>query len=232
MKCLNQKYKICIYWWCLFLIFYLPVKIFAAEECHSWFQRAQLRIDKNCFLKCTATSVNRYIFYCPDLCGRFCKRSKKERLLFKVSKFYPGLTDSERALIAIHPMKMLKSYILTWKADHLCLSIFRRSGENDASDACRHFVWAALLYEKWGQEFSQQVMNAHEQDRWQTKEEKAMDLANNRLGVIVAKQLLQENQFNGKTLLKSFQANWKSGHIVIIKDVVWDMSQNGLKQIR
>ncbi len=217
----------------LFLIFfYLPIRVFAVGECHSWFQHAQLQTGKDCLLKCVATVVNRNTFYCPDLCGKFCQISKKEHLLFKISKLYPGLTNVERALVAIHSMKMLKSYMLTWKADHLCLSVFRRSGENDASDACRHFVWAALLYEKWGLKFSQQVLNAHEQDPWQTKEEKAMDVANNHLGIKAVKQLLQEDRFSEESLLKSFQTHWKNGHIVIIKDVVWNMAQDGLSQIR
>ncbi len=200
------------------LIFYcLPIRAFAAGECHSWFQRAQLQTSKDCLLKCVVAAVDMSTFHCPDLCGKLCKSSKKEHLLLKLSKLYPGLTGAERALVLKYPKKMLQAYKLTWESGNLCTTIFIVSNTNDASDACRHFVWAALLYKRFGFDVSVQILNAHEQNSKQPTEEKAMDLANNRLGIIVAKQLLNSKRWSKKTILKSFQWNLKKNNIVILK---------------
>ncbi len=130
---------------------------------------------------------------------------------------YPGLTKAERALASKYPKKMLTGYRLTWKAEKLCLSLFKASGTNDASDACRHFVWAGLLYKNLGPLFSAKVVYAHEKDPNQTKKEKAMDEANNHLGFQVAEKLLTQNNFSESALIKSFQDKLKSGQVVVLK---------------
>ena len=69
----------------------------------------------------------------------------KERLYLTLSGVYPTLTQAERDLVAKHPKEMLWAYKINWEAETLCLTLFEASLTNDASDACRHFVGAALL---------------------------------------------------------------------------------------
>ena len=209
----------------LFLIlFCLPMLVNATNECRSWFQRAQLKVGTDCLVKCVAAAVDMNTFHCPNLCEKLCKSPKKEHLLFKISKLYPGLTGAERALIVKYPKEMLQAYKLTWESENLCATLFVSSKRNDASDACRHFVWAALLYKRFGFDLSVQILNAHEKNSKQPEEEKAMDLANNRFGIIVAKQLLENEKWSKKAILKSFQLNLKRNNIVVLKKNVKPIS--------
>ena len=78
-------------------------------------------------------------------------------------------------------------------------------------------MWAGLLYKNFGFDFSQKILDAHEKDKSQPINEKAMDMANNRLGLGVAGQLLQENKLNKKNLIKAFKKNLKQGSLVILE---------------
>ena len=65
--------------------------------------------------------------------------------------------------------------------------------------------------------FSQEILGAHEQDNKQPPEEKAMDLANNRLGLIIAEELSRKDKLNENNILKSFQKHLKLGNIIVLK---------------
>ena len=97
------------------------------------------------------------------------------------------------------------------------MTLFEESGINDDSDACRHFVGAALLYKKFGQKLSQKILDAHEKNPKQTFKEKSMDTANNHLGLNTATRLKKENKLNKGEILKSFQKNLKEGNFIILK---------------
>ena len=84
------------------------------------------------------------------------------------------------------------------------------------SDACRHFIWSALLYKEFGSKLSVEILNAHEKNLNQASQEKAMDLANNRLGLIEAQNL---KKINDESILKSFQKNLKSKNFIILKEL-------------
>lgn len=114
---------------------------------------------------------------------------------------------------------MFKSYKLGWTAEKLCSQLFKESSTNDESDACRHFIWSALLYKEYGLDFSTTVLNAHEQDLRQPTQEKAMDLANNRLGQLSAQSLIKKNRFNDQEVLKSFKENWKKENLIILREL-------------
>ncbi len=193
----------------------LPVA--QANECDTWFKTANLKPGGQCLFKCADGKTNAKTFRCTNLCGRFCKNSLKEQFIFNISVLYPGLTKAERTLSALYSKKMLTGYRLTWKAEKLCLSLFKTSGTNDASDACRHFIWAGLLYKNLGPSFSAKVVYAHEKDPNQTEKEKEMDEINNRLGFQVAEKLLIQNKFSERALIKSFQDKWKSGQVVVLR---------------
>ena len=203
-----------IFSWMLFLLF-LPSA--TGDVCGVWFKDTQLKSGGECLLQCVAVKTDTNTVGCPDLCTGFCKNSLKERLIFNLSAFYPGLTKMERALSALYSAKTLSAYRLSWKAEGLCRKLFRRSQAHDASDACRHFAWAALLYQKFGLDFSTKVVYAHERDPKQSPAEKAMDEANNRLGFLVAKQMLKQGKLTEGELIKSFQKSLQAGRVVVLK---------------
>ena len=191
---------------------------FSTSDCHAWFESAGVEKDENCFLECSLIEADMGTFHCPAQCELLCtKQSRSNRFIFNFSGLYPGLTVTERLLIADQPEKMLKAYRLTWEARHICLNIFIRSKTNDESDACRHFVWSALLYKNLGLKLSRKILNAHENNASQSPEEKSMDLKNNELGLEAAKVLLKKNKLNPKEISTAFQKNLKQGKLIVLK---------------
>ena len=188
-----------------------------ADNCQKWFEKSKVQLGKGCILDCVSSPVDMISFQCHDQCNQLCKSSGAEDWIFQLSDLYPGLTGEERALAAKEPIKMLSAYKLTWAAEKMCLKIYSKSRTNDESDACRHFIWAAYLYKEFGNEFGTQVLNAHEQDPDEPANERAMDLANNRLGMLTGEQLVKNNKFNEESVLNSFKDNLKKGNLIVIK---------------
>ena len=187
-----------------------------SDECLNWFKKAKLEHGSDCLMECVVTPVSMNSFHCTSRCDELCNSTVKEKYLFKLSDLYPGLTDEERALVAKEPQKMLLAYKMAWKAEELCLRLFPSSRTNDESDACRHFVWAALLYKEFGIELSTKILDAHEQDPKQPEIEKSMDVANNRLGQLSAELLIKNTKFNDSQVLESFEENLKKNRLIII----------------
>ena len=154
---------------------------------------------------------------CHAECSYLCESSGAEDFIFKISDLYPGLTEAERAIVAQDPMRATKAYSLSLEAEEHCHKVFPSSRTNDESDACRHFMWAGLLYAEFGHSFSEQVLNAHEVDPKQPLAEKQMDLANNRQGLAIAKFLKKTNNLNGISLLREFESNLKGGKLKVLK---------------
>ncbi len=201
-----------------FIVIFISLftNIASASECKDWFQTAQIKKGDNCLLDCSMAEVDMGTFQCHNMCDTLCNSSVAKQFIFRISRLY-GLNKAERVLTAKHPIKMFNAYTLSWKAEKWCLSLFIKNHTNDASDACRHFVWATLLYKKFGLKFSKKVLNAHEKNSKQPLKEKQMDIANNQLGLQTAQYLIKQNQFNKSTILKNFQDNLNEGNIVIIK---------------
>ncbi|MDE0152099.1 MAG: hypothetical protein OXK80_06380 [Bdellovibrionales bacterium] len=198
----------------LLVICCFPLKVLA-DDCLIWFENANIS-DGNCLIDCSISRTDMRTFHCPEKCDVLCELSIKNKFLFHLSDLYVELNIVERALVAKYPKKMLVAYQLTWSAENLCSTLFAKSGVNDASDACRHFVWSALLYQKFGSKFTQKVLNAHESEPRQPLEEKEMDLENNQLGLMVAKKLSEKNKLNRTTILQSFQQALQEGELNII----------------
>ena len=147
------------------------------------------------------------------------------------------LNAEERWLAIKNPLKMNSVLDLAGTALDYCLAVHGIEGEGepvycishkpcihertstgDASDACRHFVWAALLYREFGPSFSQQVLDAHEQTEDQSEEEKRMDLANNQIGLMAAEKLAENKQLSIINILQSYNYHRKFEKLVIIKE--------------
>ena len=198
-------------------IFCWPLNTAATKECQTWFENAGIKKGKDCLIECSIISTDMGTFDCPNLCAKLCEEKIEWRFMFNLSYLYFTLTEAERALVIKYPKKSLKAYKLSHSARNLCLIMFEKIKRNDESNACLHFAWSALLYKNFGLKFSQQILNAHEKDPYQPQEEKEMDLANNRLGLIQAKQLLKENQLNKQAILRAFQKNLKRGNFIVLR---------------
>ncbi len=116
-----------------------------ADACTSWFQRSGLGPGPDCMSRCVALPVGMSTFDCPTGCPNFCKGSLSEKLIFGASELYPSLTPAERVLAAKDPKMVMDAYVLSWKGESQCKSLYLTSQWNDESDACRHYMWAGLM---------------------------------------------------------------------------------------
>lgn len=149
-------------------------------------------------------------FTCPQECEKLCAN-----LSLEDNKNYYGLTDDEVKFCKENKVKCLKAYKESWNAEKLCLSIYPVGDMNDESDACRHYVWAILLSREIGEKDSETVLNAHENNPKEPKNQQAMDLANNRLGLLTYqknKELFKSNE----ELKKSFIEQIKNNKLIVL----------------
>ena len=128
------------------------------------------------------------------------------------------LNPAEERLAKKYPLKMFSVGRTIVMAQKHCLAIHGFLDRGDASDACRHFFWSALLYKEFGLDFSQQVLNAHEEEEDQHEEDKKMDLANNQRGLNAAAKLAKENKLNVRAIRKSYYEHRRFRRLVIIKE--------------
>jgi hypothetical protein len=184
--------------------------------CSDWFAAARVRPGLMCMLDCMAIRTSLTTAICPNWCADLCELNFGGVAFFEISKLYPALTMSERALVSEFPWEMTRAYAYSWKAERLCLTIYKGSTANDESDACRHFVWAGLLTSHFGPRFSVTVLDAHEDTLLQSVEEKAMDLANNRAGVLACENLRLISQCNGENLLKTFLDSLVQKRLIVL----------------
>jgi hypothetical protein len=189
----------------------------AADVCSKWFSDNKIKFGPNCLSTCASSIVDMDSFQCPMDCAKLCKESATTDFLFEISDLYPALTTSERALISKEPMKMLKAYQISWKAESQCKQLYQSSKTNDESDACRHFVWAGLLTKEFTRKFAEQVLDAHEQEPVQSEKERTMDVKNNQSGISAVESLLKSKKYSDKSTLDEFLRQLKSGRIVVLK---------------
>lgn len=107
--------------------------------------------------------------------------------------------------------------MLSWKAEKICHQIYLKSDTNDESDACRHYIWAGLLNFEFGQADANQILDAHEQNPLSPEAEKAMDLANNRRGIIVSSELRSKKTIEESKLLEQYKADLSNGKLIVLK---------------
>jgi hypothetical protein len=159
-------------------------------------------------------------FDCSRFCDELCRPVHKTEPIdfgFKLSSLYPGLTEAEKKIVDKNPHKALYAYWLSWRAESVCKEIYFVSDTNDESDACRHFVWAALLNSTFGPSMTSEILDAHEQNPDEPEEEKAMDLANNRRGLIASSELIKEKKTKESEFLSQFLTDLKNGKIIVLK---------------
>lgn len=191
--------------------------VHASEVCEKWFRNAKTISGTNCLLHCASLKTDMATSRCHDSCGSLCKESATAAALFNLSDLYLGLTPEERALVAKEPTQALQAYKLSWEAETICLSLYKKGLTNDESDACRHFIWAALLRRDLGSEFAGKVLTAHENDPQEPSEQKAMDLENNRRGLLVAETLVKKKTTSSKTLIEEFKLALAGNRLVVLR---------------
>jgi hypothetical protein len=193
-----------------------PMGWASADVCDKWFAASKVKPGKNCMLECAVIPVDMGTFDCSLACADFCKESAGTDFLFKISDLYPGLTGSERALAAKYPKEALRVYINKSKAESICAKQFGDNRTNDESDACRHFVWAGLLRRDLGTELAQKFLNGHEDQPGQPKNQKEMDLANNKVGLRVSEKLEKAGIFSEESLVRELEAALSRKELMVI----------------
>lgn len=190
------------------------------KSCKAWFEKSKVVAGNSCAMDCALIKSDMGTFDCSRFCDQLCAPPKKlESVIFgfKISSLYPGLTEAEKKFVDKNPKIAAHAYWLSWRAEKLCEEIYLISDTNDESDACRHFIWAALLNAKFGSKLTTELLDAHEQNPDQPEDEKSMDLANNRRGLIASSELIKNERIDDALFLKQFQTDLKEGKIVVLK---------------
>ena len=188
------------------------------QNCEIWFKNKGFKQNKTCLLECISSTSDLDIFYCSEFCPYLCNRYKVQDLTGRRPKItIPNhhrrlkFSKAEQLLFWKYPLEMLQGFLLSWNAEMLCFNLFpvaksysNTNGRN-VTNACQHFVRAALLYKKFGPQFAMAILNAHEYDPKVSLEATFMDLENNRLGLMAAEQLLKQGNLNLTAILESLQ---------------------------
>lgn len=189
------------------------------QACREWFKKAKVA-SSSCALNCALIKTDMSTFdcsrFCDDLCAELMAPTDAD-FGFKLSSLYPGLTEAEKKFADQNPKIGAHAYWLSWRAESICKGEYHVSDTNDESDACRHFIWAALLNTQFGAKLTSEILDAHEQNPDQPEEEKSMDLANNRRGLIVSSELIKDKKYDEGIFLKQFLTDLRSGKIVVLK---------------
>ena len=183
-----------------------------ADVCQEWLNGLGIKKAEQCESECRIGQKDMSTYMCSLQCEQLCKNFGKP--IEPEENFY-GLTDAEIKFCKENKLDCLKAYKETWAAEKICLEIYPASLVNDESDACRHYTWALLLSKAIGEKNAETVLNAHETNPKEPNDERAMDLANNRLGLLNYKKL-NEN-LDSTNIKKSFLEELKSKKLIILK---------------
>ncbi len=183
-----------------------------SNECKVWFDGAKILKGKDCLARCLSLKVDLSTMSCADECEELCRTEVPPDM----SGYY-GLTATEYKFVKKSPAMAAKAYLKSWDAETLCGRLYKVSDTNDESDACRHFVWAALLVEAFGRETADRILDAHEQNPLQPEDEKSMDVANNKIGVSSAEKLLKNKEFSTLKVMEEFRKRLNAGDLTVLK---------------
>jgi hypothetical protein len=200
-----------------FIILFLNLSVrgyaYPDEICKEWFKKTKIIISaKDCESKCTVAMVDMRTFHCHSQCTELCSDTTISKYIF-----YPGLTSKEKALIDKFPKESMIVFIEKMRAEESSLRHFPTQKFNDEGDAFRHSMWAGLLTKELGSEMAQTFLDAHEENSLQSNEEKAMDLANNRGGILAAQKLQKENKLELKNIENKALEDLRANKLIIIK---------------
>ena len=181
--------------------------------CEDWFK--SVKISKNCLSECLIAPINMSNYLCHNECESLCEQLNNTSTFYVLTKY--GITEEEIYLCESNKLSCIKAYTQTWEADKICLKIFHKSKTNDESDACRHFTWSILLAKSFGIDFAEKILNAHENNPKEPADERAMDLSNNRLGLIAFQKADKNKKWSDEEIIELFNSNLKENKFVILK---------------
>ncbi len=166
----------------LILLLSVRVSAYPDDICKEWFEKTKIVISsKDCEAKCAVAMIDMRTFQCHSQCAELCYENSISKYVF-----YPGLTSKEKTLIDKYPKESIIVFVEKMRAEESSLRQFPTQKSNDEGDAFRHYIWAGLLTKELGIEMAQTFLDAHEENPLQPNDEKAMDLANNRGGILGA----------------------------------------------
>jgi hypothetical protein len=169
-------------------------------DCVNWFNSTKVIAGtKDCDLKCATLMTDMGTFMCPDQCEELCKQPRIPSIPNKLI-YYPGLNPSEKKLVEQYPKEAITAFIQKTRAEWASDHNFPTQELNDEGDAFRHFIWAGLLTKELGKDQAMKFLNAHEDNRLQPADERAMDNSNNQSGIHAAQNLISEKKFNIENL--------------------------------
>jgi hypothetical protein len=197
----------------LILILSLRVHAYPDDICKEWFKKTKIVIDaKSCENKCVIAMIDMRTFQCHSQCVELCSENSISKYVF-----YPGLTSKEKALIDKYPKEAMIVFVEKMRAEESSLRQFPIQRFNDEGDAFRHYIWAGLLTKELGSEMAQTFLDAHEENPLQPNEERSMDLANNRGGILSAQKLQKENKLDLKNLENQALDDLRANKLIVLK---------------
>ena len=191
-----------------------------ADVCQDWFDTIKIKSD--CEAECRISKVDMSNYLCRNECENLCNNHDLINKYYLLRKY--GLTKEEILICNSNKILCAKAYQLSWDSEKACNSIFNKSKTNDESDACRHYVWAVLLAKNLGHEFAEKILTAHENNPESPPEERAMDLSNNRLGLIDYQNIKKVN-WTTEEVLNLFKTNLKNNKIIVLKPSTKDSGE-------
>ncbi len=195
----------------------LIITLEASANCEAWFNALDIKLNqKNCLSLCTSAQVDMSTFSCPSQCDILCKVAKNNSKSV-LGSAYPGLNESEKKLVANYPIEALKAAKSKFEAEALADQTTREGSIDGENDAARHFFWAALLSREIGVELATEFLDAHEKDPNQKADSRAMDLANNREGLLAYGRLSKKNNFTETQLVDEFKKRFNEKSLSILK---------------
>jgi len=125
---------------------------------------------------------------------------------------FKNLTDKEKNYVLKHPhhintIKESKEEAFSETKKH-----FGKNGRNDKSDAFRHCYWSAILSKELGYVNALEFTTAHESSPLNPKNEKKMDLHNNKIGLKIG-----QNKKSKLSLSMQCLAALRGGKLKVIK---------------
>ncbi len=170
----------------------------ATKNCDKWFEKNIGKIRNDCPADCATIRIDMGTFQChsecPELCAALKKTTTSEPGRFIL---YPGLTPAERKLIDKNPKEAIAVFVAKSRAE---------------ISSTRNFPVQGFI----NSERAQIYLDAHEENRLQPTAERAMELANNRGGILAAQKLLNNGPFELRQLEQQALDDLRSHRLVIL----------------
>jgi hypothetical protein len=121
------------------------------------------------------------------------------------------------SLVERYPKEAIFVYKAKWAAESSTERIFYRNDQDDESDAFRHSVWAGYMRFDLSSETAKRFLDAHESVGPEADPSKAMDMANNRAGLLAADRLMKIGKLSREEVEKAALDEIRNKTLVVLK---------------